>query len=93
MKRDLNAPVDIEHREVVDLAHMRDGECSREHPLAERRVSSLWLDVHHDVDPGKRLVQSLLDPVGGSVSLADRRTGCDADDDVRETLSPCSPQP
>ena len=85
--------VDVEHRQVVDLAHVRDGERRRESALADSAVASARLDVDDDVDSRERLVERVLDAVGGGVPLADRRTGRDADDDVGEVLSPGAPKP
>ena len=87
MERDLDAPVDLEHGQVVDLAHLRDGERGREHSLADLRLAASRLDVHDDVDAGQRVAQRLLDAVRCSVPLADRRAGRDADDDVGEVRS------
>ena len=79
--------VDVEHGQVVDLADVRDRERGGEHALADAAVASTRLDVHDDVDPGKRVVQRMLDAVGGRVPLADRGAGRDADDDVGEVLA------
>ena len=59
VERDLDPPVDVEHREVVDLAHVRDRQRGGEHSLAQRPVAAARLDVDDDVDPGERLEQRL----------------------------------
>ncbi len=86
-------PVDLEHRQVVDLADVRDRERGGEHALADPAVGSPRLDVDDDVDPRERVVQRLLDAVGGGMPLADRGTGSDADDDVGEVLASRTPKP
>ena len=93
MERDLDAPVDVEHGQVVDLAHLRDGEGRCESALADTSFASSWLDVNDDVDPRECVVERLLDAIGRSMALADRRAGRDADDDVCEVLASGSPQP
>ena len=91
MERDLEAPIDLDRRQIVDLADMGDGESGGEHALAECRLLALRLDVNDDVDPRERSVQGLLDAIRGSVALADRRAGRDADDDIGEVLAACPP--
>ena len=93
VERDLDAPVDVEHRQVVDLAHVRDGERGGEDAFANPAVAAARLDVDDDVDPRERVVQRLLDAVGRRVALADRGSRRDADDDVGEVLPSRSPQP
>ena len=87
VERDLDAPVDVENHEVVDLAHVRDRERRREHTLADRHRRPARLDVDDDVDPRQGVVQGALDAVGRGVALADGGAGGDADDDVREVLA------
>ena len=84
MERDLHAPVDLEDAEVVDLTHLRNAECGREHPLADLRVRAPRLDVHDDVGIGKAFAHRFLDPVRRSVALPHRGARSDPDDDVRE---------
>ena len=87
MERHLEASVDLDHRQVVDLADMGDGERCSEDALAECRVRAARLDMDDDVDPRQRVVQGLLDAIRGRVALADRRARRDADDDVGEVLA------
>ena len=75
VQRDLDAPVDVEHREVVDLAHVRDRERRREARVRGSHRRPTRLDVDDDVDPRKSVVQGLLDAVGGGVPLADGGAG------------------
>ena len=51
--------------------------------------------MHDDVDSRERVVQCLLDTIGGRVALADRGSRRDADDDVGEVLptGPAQPEP
>ena len=93
VERDLDAPVDLEDLEVVDLAHLRNGERGGEDALADRAGALARLDVNDDVDPRECVVQRLLDTIGGGVTLTDRRARRDADDDVGEVLSPRAAQP
>ena len=72
VQRQLVPPADLDEREVVDLAHIRngDGRSVRAHPDAgidER------LDVNDDVASGQRALERLLDRVGRGMPLADRR--------------------
>ena len=87
VERDLDAAVDVEHGQVVDLPHMRDGERGGEDALAEcRRRSprgSTWTTTSI---PGSASCSASLDAVRGRVALADRGSGRDPDDDVREVL-------
>ena len=80
-------PFDVQHGQVVQLAHERHGERGGQDTFAKRRVAALGFDVHDDVDPGKRVVQRVLDAVRRGVPLTDGRPRSDADDDVREALS------
>ena len=93
VQRHLGPPVDLEHREVVDLANVRDGERRRENALLKRSVRCLGSTWTTTSIPGKRVVQRGLDPVRGRVALADRRARGDADHDVGEVLASRSPQP
>ena len=92
MKRGLEGAVDVEHGQVVDLAHVRDGERGRENSLANCAIAAARLDVHDDVDSRERVVQCLLDAVRRRVALADRGSWRDADDDVGEVLPTGSTQ-
>ena len=91
VKRGLERAVDVKHGQVVDFAHMPDGERCRKHALADHAVASSRLDVNDHVDSGKRVVQRLLDAIGSGMALADRSSRRDADDDVGEVLPhpPC----
>ena len=84
---DLDAAVDVEDLEVVDLAHARDRERGGEHPLAESAGALARLDVDDDVDTREGALKRLLHAVGGRMTLPDRGARSDADDDVREVLS------
>ena len=87
MERDLDVPVHVQHGQVVQLAHVRHGERRGQDTFAKCRVAALGFDVHDDVDPGKCIVQRVLDAVRRGVPLTDGRPRRDADDDVREALS------
>ena len=87
MQRHLDAPVDLEHGEVVDLAYLRNCERGGQHSLANLSLGATGLDVHDDVRVGKPGTQRFLDAVGGSVPLADGRPRGDADHDVGEVSS------
>ena len=93
MERDLDPPVDIEDLEVVKLADLRHRQRGGEHTLAQRPGALARFDVDDDIDPGQRAVESLLDAVGSSMPLADRRAGRDSDHDIREVLSARTPEP
>ena len=86
MERDLERSIHVEHRQVVDLPHVRDRERRRENALANSAIASARLDVDDDVDSRERVVERLLDTIGGRVALADRGSRRDADDDVGEVL-------
>ena len=75
VQRDLDAPVHVEHREVVDLANVGDAERGRERPLADAALAAARLHVDDDVDVGKAFAKGVLDPVRGSMPLANRRPG------------------
>ena len=56
VERDLDAPVDVEDLEIVELSHVRDGERGGENAFAECPGAVTRLDVDYDVDPRQRLV-------------------------------------
>jgi hypothetical protein len=87
VERDFERSVKVKHRQVVDLADVRDGECGRENTLANSAIATTRLDVHDGVDSRERIVECLLDPIGGRVALADRGSRRDADDDIGEVLA------
>ena len=84
VQRDLDAPVDVQHGEVVELPHARDAERGRERALAEAGIGVARLDVDDDVRLGQARAHGVLDPVRGGMTLADGGPGRDPDDDVRE---------
>ena len=83
VKRQLFPPADLDEREVVDLAHIRNGEgrSVRAHPdvgIDER------LHVNDDVASGQRALERCLDRVGGGMPQADRSRRRHTDHDVGE---------
>ena len=86
VERDLERSIDVEHRQVVDLPHVRDRERRRENALANSAIASARLDVDDDVDSRESVEERLLHTIGGGVALADRGSRRDADDDVGEVL-------
>ena len=87
VERDLDPAVDVEHREVVDLAHVGDAERGRERPLADAPLIAAGLDVDDDVDVGQPLVQRRLHAIGGGVPLAHGGARRDPDHDIREVAA------
>ena len=71
VERDVEAVRELDHGEVVDLAHPRDRHRRLAHPLAQRRLGAGGLDVDDDVAARERALHSRLDAVGDGMALAD----------------------
>ena len=84
MQRQLEAVARVDHGEVVQLPHVRDGHRRRADTLAELGLTAGGLDVHDDVAFRKRTLHGRLDPISGRVPLPHGRAGRDTDHDVRE---------
>ena len=84
VQRDLDPVADLEHGQVVQLAHARDPERRRERALPDLAPGSARLDVDDDVGVGETSFQRILDAIRGRMALPDRGTRRDADDDVGE---------
>ena len=84
VQRDLRPAADVQHADVVDLAHARDSERGGVCTVADGGLVLLRLDVDDDVTAGQRVVQCVLDAVGRGVTLADRCARGNRDHDVGE---------
>ena len=87
VQRDAGALAVLEDGDVVGLLDERLRQGDREHAVAQVQAAAAWLDVHDDVAPGQRLLDGLLDAIGGAMALDHRLSGRDRDDDVGEVAA------
>ena len=90
MEGDLGAAADLEHDDVVHLAHTRLAQRGRVGALADR-LRFLGLDMDHHVGSGHGLLNGPLDGVRRRVALLDRGAVGNPDDDVGEVAPGRSP--
>ena len=80
----MEAVLELDHGEVVDLPHLRHRHRRLPHPLAQGRLGACRLDVDDDVAAREGALHRLLDAVCDGMPLPDGRSRGDADDDVGE---------
>ena len=68
---DLDTVVELEHRQVVHLAHARHRRRGGPHALAQYALFLAGLDVDDRVGPGEDPLERLLHTVGDRVTLPD----------------------
>ncbi len=93
VQRDADLIAVLEDRDVVRLADGRLAERDRQDAVAEREPAATGLDVDDDVAVGQRVLDGLLDLVGGGVAFDDRSAGWDRHDHVGEIASGRFAQP
>ncbi len=93
VQRHLGPVADAHDGDVVDLAHPRDAERSRERPLAQGgRRAVLRLDVDDHVAARQRILDRRLDRIGDRVCLCDRGARREPDHHVGKVAPACLPQ-
>ena len=92
MEGDLGAAADLEHDDVVHLAHAGLAQRGRIGALPDR-LRFLRLDMDHDVGSGHGLLHGPLDGVRRRVALLDRGAVGNPDDDVGEVAPGRPPHP
>src|SRR5947209_509735 len=93
VQRELRSAVDVQHADVVHLAHPARSHRGGRHLLAQRRGGGARLDVDDDVASRKHPLHRALDLVRGRVSLRDAGVLAHSDNRVGEVASGRLAQP